>query len=495
MRSRHSLRLWLTLLCVATPQALTQPQGLPQAGPRTRQHPAITAWLTTPDRSALLSRQPQPLQFNPSTPADDSLPVIRIDDTHPLQSIDGFGFALTGGSAQLMMRMSAAGRSALIRELFTRDGSHIGVSYLRLSIGSSDMNDHVFTYDDMPAGTEDQRLQHFSLGEDRADVLPALKEILAVAPNIGILASPWSAPAWMKSNGAMKGGSLKPADYDVYARYLVRYVEAMQAEGVRIDALTMQNEPLNTNNTPSMKMTAPEQADFLEHSLGPLLRLHAPRVKVILYDHNCDLPQYPLSILADPGAAQYADGSGFHLYGGHIDALTTVHNAYPGRNIYFTEQMVIDQPGAKTLAIAAPERRVVIGALQNWSRLVLLWNLAADANNEPHTPDGGCPVCEGAVTLEDDQVTRNLAYYTLAHASKFVPPGSVRLRSSVAGPASAANPSDPESIAQVAFRTPDGGYALIVANSSGAQQGFQIEFEGQTVVTSLPPGAVATYTW
>ena len=461
---------------------------LPAAPAAAQQHARLTAWITTPDRSLLLAPQ-QPVAFL-SGSVGQGLPSIDIGDKQTMQSIDGFGFALTGGSAQLLMRMDAARRAALLREVFTSKGQGIGVSYLRVSIGSSDMNDHVFTYDDMPPGKEDKELRAFSLAPDRADVLPVLQEIVAINRNIKILASPWSPPAWMKTNGEMKGGSLRREDYDAYALYLVKYIQAMHAEGITIDALTLQNEPLNPNNTPSMKMEAAEQADFLSHSLGPLLKKENLAVKVILYDHNCDVPEYPESILADPAAARYVDGSGFHLYGGEISALTRVHDAYPQKNLYFTEQMVIDKPGDARLAIADPVQRIVIGALANWSRIVLLWNLAADAHNGPHTDDGGCPICEGALTLEGDKVTRNLAYYTIAHASKFITPGSVRVRSSLASNA----PLD-ASLAQVAFKTAAGQYVLIVSNTSNAVQPFAIRFLGKAALVSLPAGSVATYTW
>ncbi len=290
----------------------------------------------------------------------------------------------------------------------------------------------------------------------------------------------------MKTNDDVKGGSLKPENYKVYSEYLVRYLQGMQAAGIRIDAITMQNEPLNPKNTPSMVMTSDAQDQFLKSAFGPLVRSKGLKTKIILFDHNCNHPDYPISILADPQAAQYAVGSGFHLYEGVISALSTVHDAFPAKNLYFTEQMVVDKPGATDLAIAGPEQRVVIGAMRNWSRNVLLWNLAADPQFGPHTPDGGCPVCEGAITLDGNTVQRNLAYYAIAQASKFVRPGSVRVASS---------PSDPDALADVAFRTTQGHFALIVANSSGTAQDFAIVFHGQEADETLPAGAAATYTW
>ena len=441
-------------------------------------------WLSTSDRASLVAQQPQRPHFEK---ADLSAGlVIAVDDSKRFQSMEGFGFALTGGSAELLMRMSPANRSALLKELFATTPGSVGVSYLRVSIGASDMNAHVFTYDDEAAGASDPQLKHFSLGPDLTDVIPVLKEILAIAPKISILASPWTAPSWMKTNGLPKAGSLKPEDYAVYAQYFVRYLQAMAAQGIPIRAVTMQNEPLNTNNTPSMLMTADEQATFLGNDLGPALKKAGLKTEVILYDHNCDKPDYPLTILADAKAAQYATGSGFHLYAGPMDALSKVHETYPTKDLYFTEQMVIQPDSTRPLRIAGTVARLMIAAPRNWSRNVLLWNLAADENNGPHTPDGGCPVCQGAVTLTGDTVTRNLAYDTVAQIAPFVRPGSVRI---------ASESSETASLPNVAFNTPDHHTVLLIANPSGEPKDFHVTFHGQQFASHLGAGDVATYLW
>src|SRR5271170_7752385 len=213
-------------------------------------------WLTTPDRTALVALLPGALHFSSEA---GQLPALTVDDGQRFQSIDGFGFALTGGSAQLLMRMGAAQRAALLKELFTTGATGIGVSYLRVSIGASDMNERVFSYDDLPQGKTDVDMAKFDLGPDRADVIPVLKEILAIEPGIKLLGSPWSAPAWMKTNDDVRGGELKPEYYPAFAKYLVKYIEAMRAEGITIDAITVENEPLNPKNTPSMVVFAKQQ--------------------------------------------------------------------------------------------------------------------------------------------------------------------------------------------------------------------------------------------
>lgn len=442
---------------------------------------AVSLWLTNADRSVLFAQQSGLLRFQK---ANSGLPVIEVNDKQKYQSMDGFGFALTGGSAQLLMRMDAARRDDLLKQLFGTGNSDIGVSYLRISIGSSDMNDHAFTYDDLSPGEADLSLTKFDLGPDSTSVIPVLKEILAIQPSIKILGSPWSAPAWMKTNGNLKGGGLKPEYYQAYAQYFVKYLHTMQAQGIKVDAITIQNEPLNPKNTPSMVMQPEEQLAFIKQALGPAFRKEGIRTKIFLYDHNCDRPDYPITVLNDPEARQYVDGSAFHLYEGEITALTKVHDAYPHKNIYFTEQMVVDRKGSAQMDIVSPVRRLIIGASRNWSRNVLLWNLAADPEFGPHTDNGGCPICEGAITLDGNTVTRNVAYYVVAHAAKFVRPGSVRIES---------NSLDP--LPNVAFKASDGKRVLVVANSSGSLQTFQIRYHGKNAQTALSAGSVGTYIW
>lgn len=310
----------LALSLMATVRALAA-QG--------QQQETAVFWLTTLNRSALFARQ-QDLRFSA---IQNSFPAIRVDSKREFQMMDGLGFALTGGSAELLMHMTPNARSALLEELFSTHGDGIGVSYLRISIGSSDMNDHVFSYDDIPPGQTDPDLKNFSLGADLTTVIPVLSEILAIDPQIKILASPWPAPAWMKTNDSTKGGNLKPEYYGAYARYFVKYAQALNAAGIRLDTITVQNEPLNPKNNPSMAMFANEEDMFIKDDLGPAFRKAGIRTKILAYDHNPDVLSYALSILRDPAASQYVDGTAFHLYGGEVTALTSVHAAFPNKNL------------------------------------------------------------------------------------------------------------------------------------------------------------------
>jgi glucosylceramidase len=443
--------------------------------------PDAQLWLTTVDRSSLVALQPAPLHFSDST---EALPTVAVNDMQQFQPIEGFGFAVTGGSAQLLMRMSQEKRTALLKQIFSPEGDGIGASYIRVSIGSSDMNDHVYSYDDMPAGQTDAELENFSLAPDRADVIPVLKEILAIDPHIRILGSPWSAPAWMKTNDDVRGGELKPEYYGAYAQYLVKYIEGMGGEGIPITAITVENEPLNPKNTPSMVVFASEEDAFVGKYLGPAFEAKGIKTEIQLYDHNPDVPSYPLSILANPVAGKYAIGTAFHLYGGDSSTLTDVHNQYPNKNLYLTEQSVTERPGSASIGIAEAVSRVLIGATRNWGRNVLLWNLAADPHAGPHTNNGGCTGCFGAITLDGDKATLNVAYYAAAHFSKFVRPGSVRIGS-----------SELEQLSTVAFLTPEGKIVLVVANTGNFPRDFQIEYHGKFVKAAMPSESAGTYVW
>lgn len=441
-------------------------------------NPDVAVWMTTGNQSALLQKQSVVLSFGTTANAFQN---IDVDSTQQFQSIDGFGYTLTGGSAYVINRMNAADKTNLLKELFSNEDNAIGISYLRLSIGASDLSASVFSYDDMPAGQTDVNLDHFSLNPDKADLIPLLKEIVAINPSIKFLATPWSPPVWMKDNGSSIGGSLKPAYYSVYAQYFVKYIQQMKAEGITIDAITPQNEPLHPGNNPSLYMTAAQQADFIKNHLGPAFQAANISTKIIVYDHNCDRPDYPLAILDDAAAKPFVHGSAFHLYAGNITALTQVHNAHPDKHVYFTEQYTASN-GSFDGDLKWHLKNVIIGAMRNWSKTALEWNLANDASFGPHT-QGGCTTCKGALTISGS-VTHNVAYYIVAHASKFVPTGSIRIGSNITG-----------NLQNVAFLTPAGKKVLIVLNDGNSAETFNIRFKGKWVTHGLSAGAVGTYVW
>ncbi len=438
----------------------------------------VDMWLTKPDQTVLLQKQSTILSY---TATSNNYPSIDVDSTITYQTIDGFGYTLTGGSAYLINRLGTVERASLLNELFGSSTNSIGISYLRISIGASDLNASVFSYNDMPAGQTDPTLTNFSLSQDTVDLIPVLKQILTINPGIQILGSPWSPPVWMKDNGSTVGGSLQPQYYSAYAQYFVKYIQAMKAKGITVNSITPQNEPQHGGNNPSMVLSAIQEADFIKNNLGPAFQAAGINTKIIIWDHNCDNPGYPIAILNDAAAKPFIDGSAFHLYAGDISALSSVHSAFPDKNLYFTEQWT----GANDSFAGDLKwhiKNVIIGSMRNWSRNALEWNLASDGGYNPHTP-GGCTECKGALTL-DGAINRNVSYYIIAHASKFVPPGSVRIGSNIAG-----------NIFNAAFKTPGGKKVLIAVNDGNTVESFNIKFNGKWATTSLPAGGVATYVW
>jgi glucosylceramidase len=359
-----------------------------------------------------------------------SVPVgkagIQINPEEQFQTIDGFGYTLTGGSSQLILALAPAKQKALLTELFGTTKKSMGISVLRIAVGASDLDANVFTYDDVPAGQKDDKLEHFSLKASEKDLIPLMQAIKKINPSIKFMATPWSPPAWMKDNQVSKGGSLLPQYYGVYAEYLVKYLKSMEALGLPFDYLTPQNEPLHPGNNPSLLMLASQENEFIKNHLGLAFKKAGLKTKILAYDHNCDKPEYPIEILNDPITRQFVAGSAFHLYNGDISALSVVRKAHPDKEVYFTEQWT----GAKGEFAGDFNwhiKNVIIGSLVNDAKTALEWNLANDPQWGPHTP-GGCTECKGALTIgSDGQITRNQAYYIIAQASKFIPTGSIRI--------------------------------------------------------------------
>lgn len=440
----------------------------------------VDFWLTKSDETVKLEKQATVFSFG-ATP--NLFSNIDVDETQTFQTIDGFGYTLTGGSAEVINGLNSAKKQELLQELFGNAINSISISYLRISIGASDLNSTVFSYDDVATGQTDLNLTNFNFGSDATSLIPLLKEILLINPNIKIMAVPWSAPAWMKINSSSIGSNLLPSRYGVYAQYFVKYIQEMKLQGITIDAICPQNEPLNPNNNPSMLMTAVQQTTFIKNNLGPAFQTAGINTKIVIYDHNCDQPSYPISVLNDAVANPFIDGSAFHLYGGTIDALTTVHNAFPNKKLYFTEQWT-SSTGNFGGDLKWHVKNVIIGSMRNWSVNALEWNLANNASFGPHTT-GGCTQCKGAITIDNSSnYTRNVAYYNIAHASKFVPAGSVRIASNVVG-----------NLNNVAFKTPAGKKVLIVENDASTSETFNIKYNGKWVTTTLDGGSVGTYIW
>lgn len=431
-----------------------------------RANEAVSVWVTTGDKSKLLQAQ---ANVNFAADAGTNATTVTVDENTLYQSMDGFGFTLTEGSAEVINSMAATQQNTLLNELFSSGG--IGISMIRISIGASDLSSSSYSYRDGAS---------FSLaGPDLTYLIPMIKKILAINPNIKILATPWSAPRWMKTNGGWVGGTLNAGDYGNYATYFVDYLNAMKAQGITIWGITPQNEPENPYNEPSMTLTASQELAFINNNLGPAVRNAGYGCKIIGFDHNCDNTSYPTTVA---NGSSYVDGSAFHLYSGSISALSTVKNA-TNKNVYFTEQWT-SSAGSFAGDLAWHSQNISIGASNNWAKAVFEWNLANNASMGPRTP-GGCTECLGAITVNNSTTyTRNVAYYIIAHASKFVKPGATRIGSNISG-----------SIQNVAFKNSDGTKILLVSNSASGNTTFKVKWGTQSFTYTLAGGATATFKW
>ncbi|MFL5561155.1 MAG: glycoside hydrolase family 30 protein [Gemmatimonadaceae bacterium] len=445
---------------------------------------AVDVWMTSANGAKLLSRQTDAHLYTTAPPAGTT---ITVDDATQYQEMVGFGAAMTDASAWLIeTKMSQTQRDGLMQELFGRNPG-IGLSFMRLTIGASDFSMHDYSLDDMPSGQTDPTLAHFSIDSNRPYFLPAVKQAYSINPQLRIMASPWSAPGWMKTTGSLIKGTLTPEGYPALAEYLRRYVKAYEAEGIPIYALTVQNEPhFEPENYPGMYLDPAQRAQLVRDNLGPLFAQNGIKTKILDWDHNWDQPESPLAVLGDAGARQYVAGVAWHCYAGDVSAQNQVHDAYPDKETYFTECS-----GGGWSPNWADNLKFFVGTLvinstRNWAKGVLLWNLALDENSGPHL--GGCADCRGVVTIgsTSGSVTRNVEYYALAHASKFVKPGAHRIASS----------SDVEGVQSVAFvNADDGSKVLIVLNTAAVDRTVVVRWKNQSFDYVVPAGAAVTFHW
>ena len=458
--------------------------GLSPGAAHAASGPAVSVWETTADQSQLLAPQAG-ATFNAGNGSASQ--TITVNPATTYQSMTGFGASFTDSSAWLVA--NSPQRSQIMTKLFSPT-SGIGLDFLRQPIGASDFSQSLFSYDDLPSGQTDPTLAKFSIAHDNAYILPVLQQALSLNPNITIMATPWSPPGWMKSSGSMIGGSLNSGDYQVFADYLTKFVQAYDAAGVPISLITAQNEPeFSPSNYPGSTFTASQEASFIGSNLGPDLQKAGLSTKIIAYDHNWNDTSFPETVLGDSTAGPYTVGVAWHCYAGDPSAQTTVHNAFPNKDTYFTECSGTQSSNpANTFADSLDwqTENLIIGATRNWAKTVATWNMALNPSGGPSM---NCTTCTGVVTVDNsaDTATYNAEYYVLGQASKFVKPGAVRIDSNTFGSGN---------VEDVAFRNPDGSNALIALNADTSNaHTFNVDENGQYFSYTLPARAVATFTW
>lgn len=441
--------------------------------------PSARVWMTSGDRSRLLSEQPS-LQFMRA--ADASGATIVVDPEQRFQEMVGFGAAVTDASAWLIQtKLDDAARAALIRELFGREDGGLGFSFTRVTIGASDFSLDHYSLADAP----DPTLAGFSTARMEEFVFPTVREALSVNPDLKVMASPWSAPGWMKTTGSMIQGQLKPEFYPTYADYLRRYIDSAAAHGVPTDYLSIQNEPdFEPDSYPGMRWGPEDRAVFVGRHLGPLLQEAGIRTRILDWDHNWDLPRQPLTMLADERARAFTAGVAWHCYAGDVSAQSQVRDVWPDKDVFFTECSGGQWAPDFADSFAWTLKTLIIGSTEHWARGVLMWNLALDENYGPHA--GGCGDCRGVVRIDSrtGAVERNQEYYAFGHASRFVRPGARRIAS-----------QEPAGLSAAAFVNPDGQRVLIVLNEAAAPAAFHIREGDRSAAAELPPRTAATYVW
>lgn len=453
--------------------------GCTTLGPSQTATPGM--WVTTADETEKLAPHALPPAAGPAT-GDEA---VTIDTSKHFQRMHGFGAAMTDASALLLSEMPEAKRKAIMGELFGRANGGLGLSFTRLTVGASDFSTHDYSYDDSPGNAPDPELRNFSIEPAKKYVLPRTREALAINPDLKVMISPWSAPAWMKTTRSLIKGQLVPEYYQPFADYLARTVQAFGREGVPVSMITIQNEPdFEPDDYPGMRVNSPDRAVIIGKYVGPTFRARGLKTQILDYDHNWDNPEMPLTVLNDPIARQYVSGVAWHCYEGDVPTQTPVHDAYPDKDAWLTECSGGEWSPKYAEVLGWMTDKLIIGASNNWSRGTLLWNLALDPKHGPHT--GGCTDCRGVVTIEpaSGAITRNVEYYVLGHASRFVLPGGFRVGSSTRGDEAEA----------AGFVNPDGSRVVILHRKSGDGP-LTIALDGLRYSVPLPAGAVATLRW
>ncbi len=412
--------------------------------------------------------------------------VITIDSTNLLQEMDGFGASLTDSSASLLWSsLSAAARSNIMAELFSTNG--IGISLLRQPMGASDFRLSNYTYNDRPAGQTDYGLTNFSVAHDETYIIPLLQQAMGINTNLKIMATPWTAPAWMKTTTNLFTGRLKNEAHDVYAKYFMKFVQAYSYYNLPIYAVTLGNEPLYQPSTyPGMLLDATNEIR-LAQLVAQHFQTSGITTKIICYDHNWDQYTYPITVLDNAGAHAVVEGSAFHGYGGDVSAQSIVHQAHPDKGIYFTEVSSGDWSASFSNSLLWDVETLLVGAPQNWAKTVIKWNIALDQNHGPKIT-GGCTDCRGLITVNSTNgaITRNPDYYAMAHISKFVRPGARRVASTEA-PA--------EGPYSVTFANPDTSTVVIAFNDQHTPRNYAIHWKSQSFNYLIPQRSVATFVW
>lgn len=445
----------------------------------------VQSYLVSEDGSNRMT--PATISFDSGTGNVDG--TITLNPTDQRQEIDGFGFAITGSAAYNLLKMTPTARKALLTQIFSRQHGY-GCSYVRVPIGCSDFSLSDYTCCDTPG------IENFALtSEETQYIIPVMKEILAINPDVKVMSAPWTAPRWMKTNGNWTSGNLRTEYYQDYATYFVKWIQAFQNNGIQIYGVTPQNEPLNHGNSASMFMGWNEARDFIKQALGPKFREAGLTTKIYVFDHNynydnlSEQQSYPTKIYADADASQYIAGAAYHNYGGNASEMTNVHNANPDKELIFTEWTAgtWSWPGVGINAVNTDAKALIFDVVKNWGRGAMVWNLMLDSDRGPYRP-GGCSTGNGAIDISKSDystLTYNSFYYVMCIAAAAVSDGAHYI----------AADGGADGIEFAAFRNNDGGYGLVMMNTSGSERRLRVSDRTNRFVVTIPAHSLASYRW
>jgi glucosylceramidase len=441
---------------------------------------SVRHFLTAKDTPDRLSEKP-PLTMGPA--AESVLASVMIDPERRFQTIEGFGGAFTEAAAVTLRRLSPASQERILRAYFDPVEGH-GYSLCRTHINSCDFSLGNYAFAEVPGDTE---LRHFSIDRDRTALLPMIQEALKLSgAGFKLFASPWSPPAWMKTNGMMnQGGKLDPEFRQAWADYYVRYIQEYEREGVAIWGVTVQNEPAATQTWDSCVYTAKEESDFVRDCLGPALqRAGLGHVKIIIWDHNRDLIVHRASVAySDPIASKYIWGTGFHWYGqDKFENIQLHHDAWPDKKLIFTEGCQEGGPHQGSWALGERYARSMINDFNRWTVGWVDWNLVLDETGGPNHVNNLCSAPILADTANDLPLFQS-SYYYIGHFARFVRPGSQRILCATTH----------ESLEAGAFRNPDGGIAVIVLNRTDEERSFTLDCKDSAATSTLPAHSISTF--
>ena len=464
-------RTFLKLAALAASSTSSHPLiawAAPETGP-------LKAWRTAGEQRYVSIEAPAW-----RTDAPTSAMSVRLDPEQRYQQVLGFGAALTDASCYLLEQLDAGRRKSILDECFGPSGLRLSVA--RTTIGSSDYSVSAYSYDDTES--PDPELEHFSIDHDKKYILPLLREAQQTNPELFYFSSPWSPPGWMKAGNSLLGGSMRKHYFDAYAQYFVKFLQGYGVDGVKISAVTVQNEvdADQDSRMPAALWGQEYEMEFVKDHLGPALRKASLDTKIWILDHNYSLWGRAVDELSDPDVYKYVDGIAWHGYVGEPSSMTRVHDMFPTKNAYWTE----GGPDIKAPDYAtdwAKWSSTFTGILRNWARSIVSWNLVLDENGKPNI---GPFSCGGVITVNSQtrEVTRSGQFWAFAHYSKVIERGAQVFASS----------GDLKGVDHVAVQNPDGSVVLILTNT-GREQTIQCALREQSFVVSLPPDSITTLVW